>query len=265
VSPSGEVAIGRAGYIELRAENQSARRYRCADACGPVLALTFSPDGSLLAYQGTRGLQERRKGLGYAVVLDAHTGLVVARLESVAARALVAFSADGRQLSTANTTQIDATEMSGLRSWDTSDWTLTRHLTGTERQWRAIGHLGRSEFAAAYEADGRLELRDLSNDALIWSEPLIGPPVEDAEPAAADTAGLSLIEFAPNGRFLVSYESGSRRQVGTIVIRHAGDGSVAAMYDVPGVTGLAIAPDSRTFAYGTRDAQTYMTLAYVPF
>ena len=54
-----------------------------------------------------------------------------------------------------------------------------------------------------------------------------------------------------------------RAAVGAIVIRGALDGAVAAMYDVPDVAALAIAPDGKTFVYTTGSGQTYTALARV--
>jgi hypothetical protein len=182
IAPDGRVAIGRTGGLEIRtpAARSRSTRFDCVDACGPVQAVTFSPDGSLLAYQGTRSTRERRQGLGYVVVLDARTGHPVARLEAIAARAFVTFTADGRELVASNATRIDDTEVFGLRGWDTAEWALTRNLLGGTAKWRAIGAAGDGRFVAAYERGGQLELRDLGDERLIWSAPLVGPPLEAA-------------------------------------------------------------------------------------
>lgn len=261
IASSGAVAIGRVGGIEIRGPSAGPRgtRISCTDACGPVLSVSFSPDGTLLAYQGTRGLKERQAGFGQAIVLDARTGQVVTRLDAIAARALVEFSPDGRQLIASNVTHIDGSERYGLRAWRTSDWGLTHNLVGSARRWHAVGRLAGAVFAAAYADEGNLTIRDLAADRLAWSVPLVGPALDVADPAAGNAARLDRVAFAPNGEFVLSYESG-----GTLVIRRASDGLVEAMYDVAGVSDIAIAPDSRTFAYVTRSDDGHTVMARVP-
>lgn len=57
VAANGSIAIGRVGGIEFHDISAlHPRRYACVDACGPVLAVAFSPDGARVAYQGSRGL-----------------------------------------------------------------------------------------------------------------------------------------------------------------------------------------------------------------
>lgn len=270
VSSTGQIAVGRVGAIEVSSSTEDgarrSARFRCADACGPVLDVAFSPDGRLLAYQGARGRRDRQRGLGYAVVLEARTGRTVARLEAVAARALVAFSPDGETLIASNATSFDETETFGLKTWRTSDWQLTRDLAGTKRRWRSIGRLGNREFVAAYEDDGRLELVDLATDRPLWSAPLVSAGLDAEETGAMR---LALVALAPNGAFVLSYETSRLADPlgnapGTLVIRDGRNGEVVALYDVTGVTDVAISPDSRSFVYSARGDGSYTVLARAP-
>jgi hypothetical protein len=91
-------------------------------------------------------------------------------------------------------------------------------------------------------------------------------------PAKIDILGTELDRavIAPDGEFVISYESPIARDPvthvsGGIVVRDASDGSVLAVYDVYGVTGISIAPDSNTFVYVTGADQTQTALVRLPF
>jgi len=269
VSKSGDVAVGRVGKVEVhRADSlHDSARYECTGACGPVAAVAFSPDGALLAFQGARGLPERRLGLGSVNVIDVHTGAAVAQLEASAARARVGFSADGRRLLAASVTPFDDRERFGVRAWRIPDWRITGNVPGTNSIARSQGALPGTEFAAAFERDGNLELRDLSTGAVLWSVALV-PPALDAKTSTGKIR-LRLVEIAPNGRFVLSYEAPEASAVGgapagTLVIRNARDGAVQALYDARDVSALAIAPDGKTFVYTTGSGQTHTVLGRVP-
>lgn len=269
ISKGGDVAVGRVGKVEVHpADTQrDSLRYECAGACGPVASVAFSPDGALLAFQGARGLTERRLGLGSVHVVDMRTSAAIAQLEASAARARVGFSADGRRLLAATVTPFDDRERFGLRAWRIADWRVTRNVPGTNSIGRSQGALPGTEFAAAFEHDGNLELRDLSIDAALWSVPLV-PPAIDAKTGAGKIR-LRLVEIAPNGRFVLSYEAPEASAVagppaGTLVIRGAADGAVLALYDARDVSAIAIAPDGKTFLYTTGSGQTHTVLARVP-
>jgi WD40 repeat protein len=268
ISVDGRIAIGRVGGLHVY--GPGARRpswYACVDPCGPIMALDYSPDGQWLAYQGTRGLDDRRRGLGSVIVLDAASGELIANLRSTAARAFVMFSADGEHLVSSHTTSFDDEEVHGVRVWSTSDWKLVRQSDGFRRKWRAVGTIANSHVGAYFGRD-HIEIRDLVRDRLLWSVPLIGPSVASTASGEFPTRRLELIELSPNGEFVLSYESpaatiGSRNP-GTIVIREAHSGRVEAMYDAADVTSLAVSPDSRTFLFATGSGQTYRLLARVP-
>lgn len=268
VSKSGDVAVGRVGKVELHPadERRESARYECTGACGPVASVAFSPDGALLAFQGARGLPERRLGLGSVNVVDVRTGAAVAQLDASAARARVGFSADGRKLLAAIVTPFDDLERFGVRAWRIADWRVTSNVPGTNAIGRSHGALPGTEFAAAFERDGNLELRNLTTGAALWSAPLVTPI--DAKTSAGKIR-LRLVEIAPTGRFVLSYEAPEASRTGgppagTLVIRNATDGAIEALYDERDVSALAIAPDGKTFLYTTGSGQTRTVLARVP-
>ena len=269
VSKSGDVAVGRVGKVELHpADPQRAgARYDCSGACGPVGSVAFSPDGKLLAFQGARTLPDRRLGLGSVSVIDVRAGTAVAQLEASAARARVGFSVDGRRLVAATVTPFDEVERFGVRAWRIADWRIASNVAGTRSLGRSHGALPGVELAAAFERDGHLELRNLVTDAALWSVPLVPPALESKTKTGATR--LRLVEIAPTGGFVLSYEAPEASAVagppaGTLVIRTAADGAVQALYDARDVSALAIAPDGKTFLYTTGSGETYTVLARVP-
>jgi hypothetical protein len=63
----------------------------------------------------------------------------------------------------------------------------------------------------------------------------------------------------------VSYESPvDGNAAGAIVLRRLQDGSVVAMYDVVGVSALALAPNGESFVYSTGAGRAYTVCARVP-
>jgi hypothetical protein len=90
----------------------------------------------------------------------------------------------------------------------------------------------------------------------------VAPGLDSADDAAMK---LDLVAFAPRGDLLVGYESPAGRvRPGAVVVRHMADGSVVAMYDVVGVSALAIAPDGERFVYTTGAGRTYTVVAGLP-
>jgi hypothetical protein len=155
-----------------------------------------------------------------------------------------------------------------VRTWSTADWSLTHNIIGSTRTMRRVGPLGSVPYAGVSMNDGHVETRDLATDRVLWSVPLV-PPNVDGVPAAPESVNLDLVEIAPTGKFVLSYEApkaydATGQTKGVIVIRRAEDGEVEALYDVPRVSDLAIAPDGKTFAYSTATGQTYTAVARVP-
>src|SRR5690606_37250541 len=66
---------------------------------------------------------------------------------------------------------------------------------------------------------------------------------------------LNRVAIAPNGTFVVSYERpvayDRANKAGAIVVRRTRNGSILAVYDVPGLVDLAISSDSKAFVYTT--------------
>ena len=261
ISANGLAAIGRVGGVEVFALDGAAvpARYHCAGACGPVSAAAFSPNGKWLAFQAARGALEPTPGL--VSVVDLGAGGVVAELEASATRTKVAFAADGRALFAANVTRVDESGTFGLRSWVTTGWRRVRDLPGVAVPKGTIGPYALNESVAAYQRDGRLELRRLVSGELVWAPPL-APPALDAA-LGSSPMRLDLVAFSRD--LVLSFESPEARdEQGAIVLRRLADGETIAMYDVAGVSALALAPDGGAFLYSTGAGRTYTVLARVP-
>jgi hypothetical protein len=264
ISSTGLVATGRVGGLDIHELDRKAEplKYHCSGICGPISALAFSPNGGLLAYQAARGALEPTPGLVNVVDLRKHA--VVAELEASATRAGVMFAADGRTLIAANATRIDGSGTFGLRGWNSAiDWRRVRDEPGAQVPFGSIGPFAFDERVAAYSYDGRLELRELASGALVWAAPFVPPGLD----AAVDDVQmrLDLVAFARRGDVVLTYESpASGAAPGTIVFRRMTDGQTVAMYDVAGVSSLAVAPDGASFMYSTGAGRTYTVLARVP-
>ena len=185
-------------------------------------------------------------------------------LEASAVRAGVLFAADGRTLIAANTTRIDGAGTFGTRRFSgTSGWRRTRDVVGAQAPSGSIGPFAFDERVAAYSLNGRVELREVATGALVWARPFVPPGLDSA---TGDTPmKLELVALAPRGDALVSYESPANDDgPGAIVLRRMADGGIVAMYDVAGVSALALAPAGDLFMYSTGEGRTYTVLARVP-
>jgi sugar lactone lactonase YvrE len=132
----------------------------------------------------------------------------------------------------------------------------------------ATGVVGELGWVAIYGRAGAIELRTLSTNRAVWTAPLIAPQLAPATSTILGTE-LDRAVLAPDGSLVVTYESPRAHDPighvsGGIVVRSAADGRVIAVYDVYGVTGLAIAPDSRTFVYATGAREVHRALARLP-
>jgi len=268
VSSTGDVALGLMGNAEVFAAGKDPVRHWCVGACGAIASVAFSPDERFLAFQGTRGLPEWRNGLGGVVsVVDLILGEPV-NLDAVASIAQVGFSPDGHSFSAMSVTQLDDRQSFGVRVWSTADWSLARNIVGSKRTMRRVAPLASVPYAGVSMNDGHIEARDLATDRVLWSVPLV-PPNVDGAPGAPQSVNLDLVEVAPTGNFVLSYEAPKAYDAtglakGVIVIRRAEDGEVEALYDAPRVSDLTIAPNGKTFAYSTATGQTYTAVARVP-
>jgi hypothetical protein len=268
VSSMGDVALGLMGNAEVFEQGKDPVRHWCVGACGAITSVAFSPDERFLAFQGTRGLPEWRSGLGGVVsVVDLARGEPVS-LDAVASIAQVGFSQDGSSFCAMSVTQLDDRQNFGVRVWSTADWSLTRNIIGSKRTMRRVAPLDSVPYAGVSMNEGHIEARDLATDRVLWSVPLV-PPNVDGAPGAPESVNLDLVEIAPTAKFVLSYEAPRAYDAtglakGVIVIRRAADGEVEALYDVPRVSALTIAPDGKTFAYSTATGQTYTAVARVP-
>jgi hypothetical protein len=263
LSSTGLVALGRVGGVEVHDLDATGEplKFYCGGVCGPVSALAFSPNGAWLASQAARSALEETPG--FVNVVDLRTRVRSAELEASSTRAGVMFGGDGRTLIAANVTRIDGTGTFGMRRFSSAaDWRRTRDVAGAQVPRGSIGPFAFNERVAAYALAGNVELRDIETGALAWAQPFVPPGLDSAEDLAMK---LELVAFAPSGDLLLTYESPVNGEgAGAIVLRRMADGAVVAMYDVVGVSALAVAPDGGSFVYSTGEGRTYTALARVP-
>ena len=261
ISSTGLVAVGRVGGVEIHAlaERGGPLKFYCGGICGPVSALAFSPNGDWLASQASRGALET----GLVDVIDLRAGVRTAELEASSTRSGVLFAADGGTLIAANVTRIDGRGTFGTRRFSgAAAWRRTRDVTGAQVPRGSIGPYAFDERVAAYSLGGNVELREVASGALVWAQPFVPPGFDSADGTAMK---LDLVVFAPRGDLLLGYESPADREgPGAVVVRRMADGSVVAMYDVVGVSALAIAPGGDRFVYSTGAGRTYTVVARLP-
>ena len=264
ISSTGLVAMGRVGGVEVYelGERGEPLKFYCGGICGPVSALAFSPNGAWLASQAARSTLETTPGL--VNVVDLRDGVRSAELEASATRAGVMFAADSGTLIAANVTRIDGAGTFGMRRFSSSAaWRRTRDVTGAQVPRGSVGPYAFNERVAAYAFRGNVELREVATGALVWARPFVPPGLDSATNDAA--MKLEHVAFAPRGDMLLGYESPvDGGGPGALVVRRMADGDVVAVYDVVGLSSLAIAPDGERFMYSTGVGRTYTALARVP-
>lgn len=269
IANTGRVAVGRQGSMEVYDVSRGGPVpvFPCTDeACQPI-SLAFSPDGSLLAFDEVPMFPERRLSLGAVRVVDLEFDDPT-HMKASTGLARVSFSSgDGPAVS--RPASSESASGIGFRIWHTSDWQLPQTMLG--RGW-TVGSVPADSaeepttLVAVYATGTQIVMREFSNDRLLWAAPLIPPEFASGPARQSD---LDRVELAPNGRFLIGYESPvasnpEESAAGAIVVRRAIDGAIVEVYDVPGVSDLAIAPDSKTFVYSTGMGRTHTALVRVP-
>jgi len=142
-------------------------------------------------------------------------------------------------------------------------WRRTRDVAGAQVPRGSIGPYAFNERVAAYALRGNVELRDIATGALVWARPFVPPGLDSAAEDAA--MKLELVAFAPRGDVMLGYESPvDGGGPGALVLRRMADGDVVAVYDVVGLSALAISADGERFMYSTGVGRTYTVLARVP-
>jgi hypothetical protein len=260
ISTSGAVVLGRVGGVDFypTLEARDPQRYYCAGSCGPVTAVTLSPDGRWLAFQAPRGVLEITPG--FVTVVDLRAAAAPLSLEASAMRTRVLFARDSSSLLAANTLRVDDAGSLGLRAWSAASWRRVRDVPGVLMPRGAVGPFALNDRVAAYQRDARIELRELANGALVWAVPLV-PAVE----ATGGAMKVELVAFAGNDELVLSYESPKVGDApGALVLRRMRDGASVAMYDVAHVSAIALAPDGGSFVYATGAGRTYTALARIP-
>ena len=272
-SPTGELAIGRERSVELfsPATGEPIRKFPCLE-CVVIYSVSFSSKGDLLVYQNISGMLRPDLGRG-ATIVSVGDSKNVAKIPAWSNVTSVAFSADGRRLLVPQFFETDDGLIPGFRVWDTESWEPVLSYKGEPNDLN-LGYVGtgtskKSGFVVVYGRENTIEMRELETDKVIWSVPLIPPQFAPSESHIVRTE-LDRATVAPNGEFVISYESPIGHDPlghvsGGIVVRNADDGSIIAVYDVPGVTDIAIAPDSKKFVYATGIAQTHIALVRLPF
>lgn len=249
-SSTAQVAVGRFDGVEVVDPATGASEpFRCE--CGAVDAVAFSPDGSLLAFQPVTSPYRPRRTIVFAVGSHAQ----IATLDAFSNRAFVAFSADGRQLISSAFSHTDDRMALGYRVWNIADSEPVREYEGEPRANFGVmgaGVMG-GRWVAAYGRSNAIEMRSIDDSQVIWTASLLPPNFDLPRVLGAE---LDRVEIAPNGEYLVSYESPIATEpnshvAGSLVLRETANGRVIAAYDVPGVTDISIAPDSRSFVYAT--------------
>jgi len=263
ISSTGLVAVGRVGGLDVYTleGNGDPLKFYCGGVCGPVSALAFAPNGAWLAYQAARSAREPTPGLVDVVDLGARKR--VAQLEASTMRTGVLFASDGRTLVAANVTHIDDSGTFGVRAWNGgAQWRRTRDVRGAAAPRGSIGPFAFDERAAVYSRAGWMELRELATGAVVWGVGLVPPGLD----ATGDVPmKLDLVALARPADLVLSYESPAEGEgPGAIVLRRLSDGVTLAMYDVRGVSALALAPDGGSFVYSTGAGRTYTAVARVP-
>lgn len=261
LSSTGRVAIGRFGGVEVfdLATGRSDGTFACGGCEQAIDSVGFSPDGALLAYQGVAGRPEPSPRQTFVVDVDADVEL--AAFDVFSNRAAVAFSPDGQRLAASTLVSGNGSAL-GFNVWNAADWRLVGSYAGEPRSNFGVMGTGvvDGRWMAVHGDGEQIVMRSIDDDRVVWEAPLLPPNFDLPRVLGVE---LDRAAIAPNGEFIVSYESPvatdpNSHVAGAIVLRDTIDGRVTAAYDVHGVTGLSIAPDSRSFVYATGASEAHI-------
>jgi hypothetical protein len=254
----------------------------------PIDSVSFSRDGRLLAFQTSSSGPPSHRTEGYVYVVDLSTGKRVAKLEAVAGRApRPSFSHDGKRLVATHWRWVDDGRFghseAHIRVWDTMTWELLRDIGGLDLPGRsmATGATRDAAVVTVYSVGDSIELRDLVDDRVLWSKPLLAATAESAtrllvsKSTMLQKTKLNYVSISDDGTRVVGYEGpdwiGDAKRAhpghltaGSIVVRDARDGSIMAAYEIPDVFDVAVSPDGAAFVYSVGFHQTYVALARMP-
>ncbi len=227
-SPDGKALAvgGEDGKLRLWELPSGKRLYESPAQGLPVTAAAFAPDGKVVA-SGVNGL---------VTLWDAATGKELRRLWGAGPEA-VAFSPDGATL-------VAGGHACTIRLWDVR--------TGKERPLAATGHQGLVR-TVAVARDGRLAATG-GGDRLVrlWALP------SGKEPRRIDAAStwfLGALALSPDGRTVATDKGLWDTATGRF--RPGPEGRRTAFQGQDySVEVIAFAPDGKTVAMGTRDAQS---------
>jgi hypothetical protein len=262
LSSTGRVAIGRFASVEVFdvVTGRSEGAFACGGCEQAIDSVRFSPDGALLAYQGVAGRPEPSPRQTFVVDLEANVEL--AAFDVFSNRAAVSFSPDGRRLAASTLASGGNGSALGFNVWNAVDWRLVGSYESEPRSNFGVMGTGvvDGRWMAVHGNGEQIVMRSIDDDRIMWTAPLLPPNFDLPRVLGVE---LDRAVIAPNGEFIVSYESPvatdpNSHVAGAIVVRDAVDGRVMAAYDVHGVTGLSIAPDSRSFVYATGALEVHL-------
>lgn len=182
-----------------------------------VFAMSFSPDGKLLATAGSTASVGGRHGLpgGIVVVWDTATGKVVHKSQKLSTSAgAIVWSADGKYLAVGtNGAGGELPEAGDVSVWETAKWQIVHNFSvkaGVEQgEWASAGDVAFSpdgkKLAAPVTAGGRgtpagLLIEDSGASVRVWDLDKKKP----TQPIKGLKASIGRMVFSPDGKQLAT-------------------------------------------------------------